>query len=620
MDVLEKMDEAIAGDEKAEGYTNGVAMVAPPEDGIRALDEQGREIVVPREEWKRNVIPGMVKQAWDDPDQLYLILLNSLNDGFAAEMSEAAARLQEIDTIPGRGSTMHGIVLMNTGRLAEAETLLASFEETHAPDASVLVNLAKVYAEKGEIDRAKATLERALALEPNHENGLGWYASMEQERGGDEAAHALLTRIAAMPNAWRPQLWLARGELNAANLAAAVGFYREALSRAPQPAPPDLMMQMSGDLGAKGHLHELIHLTGPNFVPEWHGLPVGNNLIKALADAGDLTSAEQVKASLWAQNRPDWKEGLAFWDGEIARRRLASGPPVDQGQAQQLQVGMLRIDGPLWLPPGSPARKLFHAKDPAAPRVTFLGGSAEAPEPEAGSQPQIADALGRMTRALPLFFAEQVEMRTAASGRTMVPWAVAPVSGFVVSGQRWPDQTAVEAVQVPDNVSEYVVSVHIDAEVEPWTAMLAFMRTADGTRIGELEREFSPTAPEQGLAELADEVVELLSALGPATESAAYVVPAESGFSPYLQGLEQLLSVRCAAMDGVPPQFLRGEQEILAGEIALCRAHLENVPVRLMLTATLGALERLKPESAAAVAEEVERLRREHPLGVADAQ
>ena len=90
-------------------------------------------------------------------------------------------------------------------------------------------------------------------------------------------------------------------------------------------------MQMSGDLGAKGLLRELIELTMPSFVPEVHGLPIGNNLIKALADSGDLNAAEQVKASLWAQNRPEWKEALASWDGEIARRRL-SGVPMPEGQ------------------------------------------------------------------------------------------------------------------------------------------------------------------------------------------------------------------------------------------------------------------------------------------------
>jgi tetratricopeptide (TPR) repeat protein len=609
MELVEKMDEAMA-----QGQQDSANGTTEPQDGVRAFDAQGRQVIVPREEWRTNVIPGMLKEAWDNPDHLYAIMLNSLNDGFVAEMTDAAAHLYEIDTIPGRGTCMWGIVLMQTGRIDEAEAVLTGFAEKHGEDASVLVNLAKVYAAKGNLELAKSTLWRSIEIEPNHDNGLGWYASMAQEQGGEAAAQAVLLKIAEMPASWRAQLWLARGELNTGNLERAKEYYAEALARAPKPVPPDLLMQMSGDLGSKGHLVELIQLTGPNFVPDWHGIAVGNNLIKALVDVGDLNSAEQVKVALWSLNRPDWKDALSFWDTEIAKRRIGATPNAG---AEQLQVGMLRVDGPIWLPPGSPARSLFSAKSASAPKVTFLGGSAEAPEagPE---QAQMADALGRMTRSLPLFFAEQVEMRTAAAGRAMVPWAVAPVSGFVVSGQRWADETAVQAVQVPENASEYVVSVHVDAEIEPWTAMLAFVRTSDGVRIGELEREFMHATPEQGLAELADEVVELLSALGPATASPAYEVPGPTTFASYLLRLEQLLAVRCASMDGVAPQFLTGEVEILQGELDLCLAEPANVPARLLLQATYDAIAKVKPESATAFDEVFTRLKSEYPLASVD--
>ena len=79
----------------------------------------------------------------------------------------------------------------------------------------------------------------------------------------------------------------------------------------------------------------------------------------------------------------------------------------------------------------------------------------------------------------------------------MLPWAVAPATvagghpgGFVVAAAQWPDATAVQAVQDPANRSDYVVTVHIDAEVEPWEASLVFLRTSDGARIGELSAEF----------------------------------------------------------------------------------------------------------------------------------
>lgn len=595
-----------------------------PVDGIRAYDQQGREVIVPRDEWRQNVLPGMVKEAWDSPDQLYMILVNSLSEGFFAEMEDAAKRLYETDPLPARGACMWGIVLTQAGRLDEAEEVLTGYAKNNPADGSVLLNLAKVYADQGHRDRADATLWTALETEPNLENGLGWYAANAQQQAvaeagdeaGQQAARAALEQIAAMPSSWRAQLWLARMELLAGTLERAKQFYTEALEHAPRPVPPDFLMQMSGDLGEGGHLRELIDLTHPNFVPEVHGLPVGNNLIKALVDSGDYAAADAIRNALQAQNRPDWQGPLGFWESEIARRRTGSAASQQQAaQPQQIQVGMLRVDGPVWLPPNSPGRRIFALAAPVA-SVTFFGGTAESPEQP---QPELADALGRLTRALPLFLAEQVEMRTAAEGRAMLPWAVGPNSGFVVSGARWPDETAVQAVSDPAASSDYVVSVHIDAEVDPWTAELAFLRTDTGVRIGELSVEFPAGKPEQAILQLADEVVDLLASMGSAQTPEAYQLPDALSLRSYLLRLEQLMAVRCATMDGVSPQFLSGEREILEAELELCLAQPSNVPVRLLLVETMGAMQRVRPEVVAEFRPRFDQLVVEQPLPAVDA-
>ncbi len=587
---------------------------APP-DGIRAFDQNGQEVLVPRQEWRANVLPGMIQEAWDQPDQLYLLVLNSLNDGFLSEVAEAAHHLYQTDTVPARGACMWGIVLMQTGRLDEAESVLSGFTHDKGEDASVLTNLAKVYDAKGQKERAERTLSRAIELEPNLDNGLGWYLSLEQERGGEEAAKAALERIRAMPASWRAQLWLARGELNAGQLDAAKALYTEALERAPKPVPGDLLMQMSGDLGGHGLLRELLEFTAPYFVPEIHGLPVGNNLIKACIDTGNIDPAAAIVAELAKFQRPDWKGALEFWTGEIARIRGSGG-----GQQQELQIGMLRVDGPIWLPANSPARTIFGTKITGGPTVTFLGGTAEAPPSAPGMQPVMDDALGRMTRALPLFLAEQVEMLGKASGRAMLPWAVSqaggPPSGFVVSGQPWPDGVAVQSVSGEPNQSDYVVTVHVDAEVEPWTADLAFVRSSDGMRIGELTREFDAANPEEGIRTLAAEMLELLGEAEWAGGQVAYEVPSDQHFSEYLTRLEQLLAVRCAGMDGVPAAFLTGESSILEGDLELCRAEPESAVARVLTVETLAAMRAIRPEVAAAFLPQLQALEAELPLPV----
>jgi pentatricopeptide repeat protein len=48
-----------------------------------------------------------------------------------------------------------------------------------------------------------------------------------------------------------------------------------------------------------------------------HGLAVGNNLIKAYLELGDADEARAVLDKLYAQQRPDWRDALAYWDGQI---------------------------------------------------------------------------------------------------------------------------------------------------------------------------------------------------------------------------------------------------------------------------------------------------------------
>ncbi len=580
---------------------------AAPE-AIRAFDQNGREVLIPREQWRTEVLPNMLRESWSNPGQLYSLILNSLNDGFVNEVAGAAEHLYRSDTLPVRGTCIWAIVLLNQKRTAEAESVLNGYLAQYGEDGSVLTNLAKVYADEGDADRRDSTLWHALELDPNIENALGWYASLAAERGGDPAAEEALERVRLVPGAWRPQLWLARGALAASNdLPRATGLYREALTRAPKPVPGDFLMQMSGDLGGRGHIAELIDLTGPEFVPEVHGLPVGNNLIKAFLDTGDLNSARSVQQTLAAMNRPDWAQTLGYWASEIDRR-AGTAPP----EQLEVQVGMLRVDGPIWLPDHSSARADFTSKPAGGPHVTFLGGTAEPPSDPSLYAPGHVEALGRLTRSLPLFLAEQVSMRTAAEGRTMLPWAVGngstQPSGFVVSGQVWPDEMAQQTVADPAHRPDYVVTVHIDAEVEPWSAELAFLRASDGNRIGELHQRFTPVDPEAGLRRLADEVVGLLSAAVAEVPQPRYAIPAGQLFPDYLLRLEQLLAVRCSAMDGVAPTFLSSEREILEGDLALAQRAPESLPARLLARETLAAMNKVRPEIAAEFASRVEAL------------
>src|SRR5262249_409091 len=140
----------------------------------------------------------------------------------------------------------------------------------------------------------------------------------------------------------------------------------------------ELLMQMSGDLGNHGHLAELLELTEPYFIPENHGLQVGNNLIKAHLELGHLDPARRILDQLYSFQRPDWKETLSYWDTQVARARVSHS----KGQlSAPLAMMILRIEGPVWLKPDSPADKLFHPLPNDGPLITFLGSSATIANP-----------------------------------------------------------------------------------------------------------------------------------------------------------------------------------------------------------------------------------------------
>lgn len=581
---------------------------------IRVFDRYGRELFIAKEEWRKNILPGAIQAEWTKPDQLYGVILAALNDGFRADVLDAARQLYAIDTDAVRGACVWGIVLMEEERLDEAEQVFRDFLATHGEAGVVLTNLAKVYAKRGDHTAAERILWHALEVDPNQDNGFGWYEVIHRERGGEEAGLAAMRRVAALPGSWRAQLWLARAALQSRDLVSAVALYRESLACVSRPVPGDLLMQMSGDLGNAGYLPEILELVEPHFDPAIHGLTVGNNLIKAHLDLGQTDHSRRILDQLYALKRPDWKDTLSFWDTELAKVRVGLAQPE---AADSLRMAMLTIEGPVWLKPESPAAELFPAKSAEAPTVCFLGSSAEIASNSQRVQQQLSDTPGRLSRSLPLFLAETLEMNTNAKARVLVPWILGDSPGFVLSGVPWTDENVANYAREGEVKSDFAVVTHLKPNSEPWTVELRLIRTIDGKCVGTLEGSFPMARPEEGLPDLAQELLALLvreADIEPCPHPAAYQVPGAPDFAPYLLRLEQLLAVRCGSMDGVPPAFLSGEREILDGNLQLCLAHPANLPVRILLAQTLLGMKRVRPDILPELAERLALLQKEHPL------
>ena len=264
------------------------------QEAITAYDVQGNEVKISRSEWRDKVLlPNLAEKA-HDPDALYQLIMTALNDGFEKDLMPAAKQLLAIDTLPERGHTVHGIVLLANGKLEEAEATLREGMAKVGETATLLTNLAKVIWETGDLPKAREILSRAVQIAPNLENGLMWWLEMIREAEGNPACLVELKRLAGISGAWRAQLLLAEKYLAQQETAAAISLYQNVLSQGI--FDQDTLLRISSTLGSHEQLDVLINLLQPVYQPEQHDPRVGLNLLQAFQDLRRTAEGKELVA------------------------------------------------------------------------------------------------------------------------------------------------------------------------------------------------------------------------------------------------------------------------------------------------------------------------------------
>ncbi len=577
-------------------------MSAKNPDLIELYDEFGRAFYVPRSIWKEKVLGDNLEKAKNNPDELYDMLLTALQDGFAGEVVPYAKQLHEIDPFPDRGTTMLGIVYMKVGRLDDAERVFKDYISRHGEDGVILTNLAKVYSERGKESLAEATLWHALELDPNQDNGLMWYAAIYYERGGDAAQEECYRKIAKLPGSWRALLWQAQSFLLKRDYAAAKKLYLEAIRRAGQPIPSDLLMQMSGDLGQNGYLDEIIHLVAPHYNSKVHGLQVGNNLIKAYLDLGQSGQAHSILEELYTYNRPDWRATLDYWDSELAKAHVSekAGDPVFAPKSMEI----LTIEGPLWGRDNSPFAEFLPEKTGKAKRVAIIGSTALIPEPPANPEFQLSDAPGRLSRSVPLILSEQIHLTTEASGTALI--AFAGEQAFALFGTSFKDNDIAQLMERLEVIPDVAIGVTVDTRNLKWEITLRLIKVADSTCLGTSRVKVNPDNPGPAVWDLLENTRRLLeekAGIQRITPPSWYKLPVGKLASEYLLRLEQQLAVI-----GQKGQGLSGEHEILDGILQLYLSQSNNETIKMILVQTFRQMKKIRPKIISEYQRKLERL------------
>jgi hypothetical protein len=203
---------------------------------------------------------------------------------------------------------------------------------------------------------------------------------------------------------------------------------------------------------------------------------------------------------------------------------------------------------------------LLPTKSASAPRIHFICGSGEGGA-DSGSQviSQPTNDLGRLTRALPMFFAEEIFLRTSARTVFLLPWM--KQGGFVLSARPW-----TRAFLPPDHTPpDLFVFFHVDARVTPWLLRVTIENAQREASTVVFEQAFTlGTAGRDVMALFNDLLPRLTILLALRREDAgdALALPPAPQLPGYLAGLEQALAVGLAARQQGGEDFLHQERSI----------------------------------------------------------
>jgi hypothetical protein len=261
----------------------------------------------------------------------------------------------------------------------------------------------------------------------------------------------------------KPKLEAAREKLEMKDLAGAMAIYEEVLATGGDRA--DVLVTISGDLGTHGYVAEIIELIAPRYDAERHGPATGLNLLQAYLAVRNADAAQHVLDILFSLQRPELEERLHGFSNAIAELLNHTAPetePIDGPAALPVaRVGLVTISKPIWFYGLEPvADEVLPSKEGRLRRIAF-GQLAVLGYPDAlAAMDRPEDELGRLSRGLPLWFAETFYFSShyAPLGAVAIVTPPDRSTRFMIFGAEWTTENLRQLVDSSSGGLDYIVT------------------------------------------------------------------------------------------------------------------------------------------------------------------
>lgn len=399
----------------------------------------------------------------------------------------------------------------------------------------------------------------------------------------------------------KARLLAARERLEAKDLPGAMAVYEEVLATAGDRA--DVLVAISGDLGTHGYVEQIIELVAPRYAADRHGPATGLNLLQAYLAVRNPDAAQHVLDILFALNRPELEERLHGFSNAIAELLSSSAEPIGSpaaGGAEPARIGLVTISKPVWFYGlEACAARLLPPKEGRLRRIAFAQLSLPGRPVDEKSLRAPEDELARLSRAIPLWFAETFYFSA--------PYAPAAAIGyrsgsggpeenhFFTFNTEWTLENLRQLTETAGEGFDYVVTGALRASAGDYEMVLRVWEMASSRERKSFTARWTPANADAALARIHGEVRAYME-WSPSSAAFAYVVPTQP--RPWLETLGASIGLFLAEKGLMPAACLRPPAEDLAaaasraaqGEAAsLALLTLQARAVRLGLAAPVEA-------------------------------